>query len=511
MEQQLLTVLIVDDELPLRQQLKNYDWEAMGATIIGEAEDGEEALVFCREQMPDVVFTDITMPIMDGMEFLERLRAEQIPAQVILLTCHSEFHFAKGGLQHGAIEYLIKTALTENELRNALTRARSMMEKESIVQERTVATRHWAQTLHIHRLLESELAPAEIDEAFGAAGLHIRPSSCMAGIHLECYSKDRQFLAREIQAVLNRDDAAYAWYPLHEGYLLLYDDRNLTLCEIVNRLHSNIDNLYKELGRTFSFIGREYRLIGWVSPPCATSEEHYMALQGIVKNAYRFFYMPDTVHVLQASFALENTAEKDSAAMDELEFKLQALGNSRKELHKYFTGDFARWCSEYQPTVEELKRFLAQWLQRLTKPTQQDAWLWRQNPIIHAFTLEQLVQSIIHLLSEEANSESKLRPEVRKTIEQIQRRISEPITLNSISEEVGLRAHYLGKLFREGVGESFNEYLSKLRIQKAIQLLSTSNLKVYEVADQVGVKSYRYFTILFRQYTGLTPSEFKKE
>lgn len=510
MEQQLLTVLIVDDEIPLRQQLKCYDWESMGAIIIGEAEDGEEALQFCKEHKPDIVFTDISMPIMNGMELLQKLRTEQIYVQVVLLTCHSEFDFAQVGIQLGAIDYLIKISFTEQDLRRALVKARHVMDRERIYTLTAAERRQWEHTLQIHKLLESDPISSELYEVLTDNGLFSSNPSPMVGIHLDCYAKDRQFLAREIQAALSREVSAFLWFPLEKGYLLLHHAK-LTQPQIIERLHMITASISRELERTFSFIAREYRLIGWISQPYETVESYSRGLQKLVRESYRFFYVQETVHLLYPSLSPDQAKQNDLSLIDELENKLQSLGTNRMEIIGYIQNEFARWCMEKQPPSEALKSFIAQWLQRVTRSTMPDSKLRSQNPILNAFTLEHLVGSILHQLTSEAQPEAKLRPEVRLTIELIQSRISEPITLNSIAEEVGLRSHYLGKLFREGVGESFNEYISKLRIRKATQLLSTTNMKVYEVADQVGIKSYRYFTILFRQYTGQTPSEFKRE
>ncbi|MEK3883298.1 helix-turn-helix domain-containing protein [Paenibacillus sp. PL2-23] len=105
----------------------------------------------------------------------------------------------------------------------------------------------------------------------------------------------------------------------------------------------------------------------------------------------------------------------------------------------------------------------------------------------------------------------RLRGEVAKAKQIIEVQFAEPFTLQSIAEQVGhLSAAYLGKLFREELGESFNEYVSKVRVQKAIQLLKEGNTKVYEIAEAVGIPNYRYFTLVFRKYTGYAPSDYKK-
>lgn len=106
--------------------------------------------------------------------------------------------------------------------------------------------------------------------------------------------------------------------------------------------------------------------------------------------------------------------------------------------------------------------------------------------------------------------ETKYRYEIRTAIDIIEKSFCEQITLSSVAHIVGLSPNYLSRIFREEFGKSFNEFIIELRIEKAIQLLETSNLKVYEVAEAIGIPSYRYFSVLFRKRTGLTPKEYRK-
>jgi two-component system response regulator YesN len=81
------------------------------------------------------------------------------------------------------------------------------------------------------------------------------------------------------------------------------------------------------------------------------------------------------------------------------------------------------------------------------------------------------------------------------------------LTLTNIAERVNLSPQYLGKLFSEALGESFHQYVTRMRIDKAKQLLQESDLLVYEVAEQVGIPNYRYFSTLYKKMTGKTPKD----
>ncbi|MFR1371697.1 MAG: response regulator [Eisenbergiella massiliensis] len=97
----MLTVFIVDDETPIREEIKSLDWAAVHATVIGEAPNGRSALERCRILSPDIVLVDIEMPVMDGLTFTEHLKQILPDVQVIFLTCHQDFSYAKMGISPG--------------------------------------------------------------------------------------------------------------------------------------------------------------------------------------------------------------------------------------------------------------------------------------------------------------------------------------------------------------------------------------------------------------------------
>lgn len=120
-------VLIVEDEIPMREQLRLFPWQAHGFELTGEAKNGVEALTKYGELQPDIVLTDIAMPFMDGLELMRQLKAKQPEAQVILLTCHNQFDYVREALLMGACDYLMKGAYQDADLLAALNRARDKL------------------------------------------------------------------------------------------------------------------------------------------------------------------------------------------------------------------------------------------------------------------------------------------------------------------------------------------------------------------------------------------------
>jgi two-component system response regulator YesN len=105
-------ILIVDDEPIPRKILRGIvSWNNFGYEIVGEAANGKAALALVEKFCPDVIFADITMPVMNGIEFIRRLREMNNPAKIIILSCHEDFNYVREALRLGAVDYLLKHTL----------------------------------------------------------------------------------------------------------------------------------------------------------------------------------------------------------------------------------------------------------------------------------------------------------------------------------------------------------------------------------------------------------------
>ena len=126
----MMRIVVVEDEIRIREGISrllkklNEEYE-----IVGAAENGQEGLALIRELKPDVVITDIRMPVMDGLEMLDRLHQENAGTKAIVLSAYSEFEYARKAMQSGVTEYLLKP-ISFGEFSRALTNIRHQLEKE---------------------------------------------------------------------------------------------------------------------------------------------------------------------------------------------------------------------------------------------------------------------------------------------------------------------------------------------------------------------------------------------
>lgn len=120
-------VLIVDDEIPIRENMRNFPWNDHGYMLAGEARHGLEALHLMQSHSPDILITDIMMPVMDGIHLMRTLREQGTDIPVILLTCHRDFDYVREALLLGATDYLVKGVYRDQQLLDALDKARQTL------------------------------------------------------------------------------------------------------------------------------------------------------------------------------------------------------------------------------------------------------------------------------------------------------------------------------------------------------------------------------------------------
>ncbi|MGN7286089.1 response regulator transcription factor [Shouchella rhizosphaerae] len=129
----MLRVVIVDDEpLMVEGMVQMVDWEANGAKVVGTAHSGDEALVLVEKEKPDLIFTDIEMPGMDGLDFLEAIKPISPDSLLFLFSAHTDFHYAKRALKLGVLDYLVKPVtvpMIEDALDRAFVQERKLEQK----------------------------------------------------------------------------------------------------------------------------------------------------------------------------------------------------------------------------------------------------------------------------------------------------------------------------------------------------------------------------------------------
>lgn len=515
-----VTVLVVDDELPIREELRAFPWESCGAELIGEAGNGEEALMKCEPYPPDIIVSDIAMPTMDGLALMAEVRRRYPGVQVILLTCHSDFQYAKEAIRLGALEYILKVSLDEEELKDAIKKA-----KEALLRER-------GHRRHETRLLRAKTAKRleALVEKFRAA-----PRSSVPEIGPDDWERlgiGQSFPYRFVRLWLSvPPDASWIVQDAVHSVLIDYEQRNASCaawfpigadeaaiwfanCESADRLIPDAERLLGDIRSAVAATSlvdeRDAALHAVVGDAVRSRADALAALAATSEWKETAFYLQDPSPSLRIGMPppLRELTEEHRKF---LHAALRQAGWDAERLVRFASNDFPAWCIEQRIRPLPLKRLLAQWAsERLSELGAANEAYERVSSLLAAADLKSLTDAFVRLVRSTTVTEEHVRPEIKDAKRWIQDRLQEPLTLTLVAERAGLRPEYFSRLFKDETGESVNQYITRLRMEKALELLKHSQLKVYEVAEAVGIPNYRYFTSMFRNWAGAAPTEVKR-
>lgn len=481
-------ILVVDDEYPIREELKRFPWADYGFTLTGAARNGAEALALCRRECPDVLITDITMPVMGGMELIKTLRQEFPHMKFIILTCHPDFSYARQAIQYGVVAYLLKSDLSKENICEALQKAAEVVKKDRKEEEVQVnETRRHLAGLFKSPVVNGDLIRRELKELGFPMLIKGDVVFIIAENHLESWA----FSEMAVRMYFRDSTHIKNWLIADNGcYPVILDREDEETIKIV------LAGLKAVLEEQFAFVGNKIRFFAIQ----ANAGNRGMELIEAVKNAGRWkhmgFYYPE-IDVIGSSllFELREPEEEDIKSC------LEQLRNGAP------AADFIRWVVGSHIYPLSLKKLVVHQMEH-HKLDQMQGHETRRNQILEAGNIRELENAYTEYQKIQVNRYG--RYEIRKVLEIIHGEYEKDINLAYVAEKVGLSPQYLSRLFSEAVGENLVNYLLKVRIEHARELILHSNLKVYQIAEAVGIPNYRYFTSMFKRYTGQKPQELKK-
>lgn len=499
----MYNVLLVDDEPFITEGLIDaVDWSAFGLEVVGSADNGKRALELLRQVPADVLITDISMPVMDGLTLIRQAR-ELLPAlKVIILSGYNEFDYLKEGMRLGIENYLLKPVNFE-ELRSTLgatadklnaARPERAFGEDEIGILRDNVMKRW---------LTGRIGPAELAERLVMLGIGaMKPYSAAAIIRFsgdegDAYEETARALAGEEDVVLFRDtegDDAIAAFGMDDPELgrKLAEKKLLALAEAGE--------------------GRIRVALGGAKPTAAAGESYEQARRAL----QLFLIAPDRRYIdcdsLPSASAIslpEGVLEWDAYARD-------FVAKDKPELLRRIGADFAAIRAAADPmrargaAVELIIRMKLE-TDKLNRPDAAEAYRSALDLAVGAESPGELEEAVTAAATYSVDSFAgeDMSPVVKQVLRHIQEHYAEPMTLKSLGQMYHIHPNYLGQLFHKQTGETFADYINKYRIGKAKELLLESPLKVNEIARQVGYWEIGYFYKQFKKHVGIVPSEYK--
>ncbi|MDX8044559.1 response regulator [Gracilibacillus sp. S3-1-1] len=488
----MLKVMLIDDEPLIREGLRSIiDWQYYGYQVVGTANNGRVGLEKIKELRPDVVFVDIRMPGLSGIEMVKQVKEKGYSCKFVVLSGYSNFTYAQESIRLGVESYLLKPVdedelvsliqdlhekcTEENLLYSQLDQYETMTENEAwkiYLEERR--KKHYVLDQYTNTMFQ--IASVTFVEPIEKRWLE----SNVATEHLFKYVWSNQVLyllftgtdiaamKRQLQSI-----SRLLTSKQHQFQLLEEDIPFEQLPEKINEL-KQLQKLYFVYGNETMITNKQQRIErqilpdDWITNVCRVIE----------------FDEQDKLHTY----------------LEELEHYYQKNHYQRE-----------RVVTELVELTKDIYLALSKNHQEVSVPSVEQM----TDMLLNSHTLQELLVSVEQQLRQTSSELNGFacNPEntIEKIIEFVEQFYYKDLNLKVIAELFNYNRSYLGKKFKKQTGDYFHHYLDKVRMEKAQYFLIEKKMKVYEVSEKVGYANNDYFYKKFKKYAGVSPKEFQKQ
>ncbi len=499
----MYNLLIVDDEDIIRNGLANtIDWAGMGFSVAGTASNGKEALILAEQFAPDVILADIRMPGMTGMELAAKIHEENPGIYIVILTGFDEFEYAKESIDYDVFSYLLKPYSNEK-LAEVFAKLKSELDEKK--------NKEYISSKASQALLNGEfhtiLTEGSISED---VLLFDRWLSEYKKLYLYIFVEtDKRIL--DIFKKLD-GEKVYTYAKKETEFWFVSEDSPGLL---TRRLEG-----FRETGNYER--SRYHALTTELYPGSINFQETCTGLRIKLKDL--FFYcsaiwnINDACPLAGGEFKILSDFE---SAADKI-FKAMATG-SILNFDEIFNSELSRTKESYLLDKKEVMLKIKKDLDRMWRKVAEEGFLddlqygkmavlLKQMDSISS--IEEIYIRLSELLTEIFKSNGVKRVEISNSIVKqvvliIKRSYMEDLTLDILAEELSITASYLSRLFKDKTGVNFKDYLKDFRINIAKNKLKHSDLKIYEIAEDIGYRDQAYFSDVFKKTVGCSPKEYR--
>lgn len=522
-----LTALLVDDEPNILRNLESIiPWEAMGIEVIGRAKNGQIALDIAKQLGPDIIFSDIRMPSMDGITFLKLLREFNEHAEVMIITGYQDFEYARSLLKFGVYDYILKPINYEELIKLTEKIAFKVRAKKL---DQMLQKKKWSKvvTLAYEKILydiimdyttvntKYQLSEEELNlEDFSYVFLLI-DSDNYSQKSLSWNEKERKLWNFAIRNVLQ--DAL----AVHELKCVVLQMREGEWCAVIEQDKHKTQVDFIETKKWTEYMQIEVNknlhlkvsIVVYPDPVAVTAlsqvykKMQHMLQQSPNKEETLLIYNPTTAQ----NDSIWNLIEKMVSSLKQFDRPMteNALEKLKAQLATISEQSFIR--------AEQILHFLVLHLLRemreiYTISIQEEEVVWKkldQNIGVEGFI--SLIQEIIENSMKSGLKKKNSDLLMHSAKDYIYRNLGSYFGVEEISEYLDISCSYFSLLFKQHYGETFVEYLSKQRIETAKSMLLLSDKSITQIGIAVGYTERRYFTKVFQKYTGEIPSEYREK
>ena len=505
----LYRVLVVEDDNNIRKGLvKIISNMELPIESIYEAENGQHALKILGQQRPDIIITDIRMPAMNGLDFIEQVKASGSNARFVILSGYSEFSYAQRAISYNVFEYLLKP-VKKGKLYQTLVKLMEQVKQETDDKEQKLKNDKKLQEYHsviLKEVLEGYQTSNNIDYIFSNAGVAFKKTGfAICSFYCKSNTDLIKDLLEQNSEYLN---ICFKYISRYNHIICLV---NLEILEL-----SNACSLLKRRMYAFADENKVYAYSG-----ISEWSDNTAKLVELVKEAekaldYRLLNNSDLVFLY--SDIKKNTRLKPSLnayyeeifnAMNIKDMKGLSLGIDRMF-------DFLQKLSPFTPGL--FKNSIACYILYYMPSGKQDLItgsissiedIYQSSDSLFDFKMH--IKQLFHSICKKENEDSAsiYTNKIHSAIKYLETNYTKNLSLDEVAGHININASYFSNIFKKETGMYFSDYLQNIRIEKSKSLLMQPCYKVYEIAESVGFMDEKYYFKVFKKLTGITPNQYR--
>lgn len=531
----MLKIFLVEDEFVVREGIKNnIDWNAHGYEFCGEASDGELAYPMIQKLKPDIVITDIKMPFMDGLTLSKLIKKEMPWIEIIILTGHQEFEYAKEGINIGVAQYLSKPISSEDLVREVNALALKIDEKNKERQIRDMYMKEMEENFLKEKkelfqyIVEGQKSVVELIEM--ADTLEIDLSAMWYNIVLikaqfvnqasEEFSK--KLLAIETKLEEYADNKRVIIFDRNlEGKALLF--KADTKAELL-KVQAEYLNYTEEVMREFEDI----RYFGGIGEPVNRLREIPLSFEQ-ASHAFAHRYLTKENRIVNCDDISQNVYQNpddfditniDTKQIDRAKIR-EFLKTGQREEAVYFVEEFFRALGKNAMRSTMFRQYIIMDAYFCVVDFVEGLQLSKEEiePVdIMSATLQSEENAMAYMVKiiektlelRESVASNRYGDVVDAVIKYIDENYAdEELSLNLLASHVNFSPNHLSMVFSQQTGQTFIKYLTDYRMNKAKELLKCTGKRSSVIAMEVGYKDSHYFSYLFKKTQGMTPTQYR--
>lgn len=535
-------VLLADDEYLTRDAIaRNTPWQDAGFELVGTAENGRAAIEILEREKPDLVLTDICMPVMNGIELAAYIYENHPSVRVIIISGYDDFEFAKQAMKYEVSDYILKP-ITSHELVEELSKIRRKIDEEQ-EQQIQVEKIKWEYEKNIptlrsnflSRLLEGNYLkndiPAQMDHLqVDLSGVY----QAVVMLEVEDFSEFQASYPEATEDLIDFSVANIA-AEIVENYpdiIFFQNTENRSILIFSQDDEEQLQNRVEEIGTQIAQAIQNFlkiKICILIGETVCGAEKWPLSYNSVLCAGENKFLLEKHTFVYGKDFSVKKFSQnreplriQSAVWVDRLVLLIKL--NHQEELEETLAELFQEFRNSgcvrqnillhIQNIVLTIMINLEDNTADMSDETEETDFIHHLSEYKHLSDIQALFLKFCRKLSDDISQkrESVNRKQAVLALDYIEKNYKNvDMSLNMVCAHLCVSTSYFSTIFKNATGETFVEALTRVRMEKAKKLLETSNRKSYEVALEVGYNDPHYFSSLFKKHQGMTPTEYVRQ